>query len=120
MDDIARALLRPAGRPTPSNGTVHAHEIQQPDRRADELRDRLHELLTEANGTLVELRVATRRRELAELPTDWLTPQPAMSLVGSCCAGALRAVFLAAARVGLHRMGMLDGEVDLDPELRHL
>ena len=42
--------------------------IQQPDRRADELRDRLDELLTEATGTLAELRIAARRGELAELP----------------------------------------------------
>jgi hypothetical protein len=42
--------------------------IQPPDRRADELRDRLDELLTEATGTLAELRIAARRGELAELP----------------------------------------------------
>jgi len=118
-------------RPYPTQVLVEAEEdagsaqgtfdgIQPPDRRAGELRDRLDELLTEASGTLVELRIAARRGELAELPTVCLTPQPAMSLVGSCCAGTLRAVFLAAASVGLHRMGMLDGEVDLDPELRHL
>jgi hypothetical protein len=74
--------------------------IQPPDRRAGELRDRLDELLTEATGRLVELRIAARRDELAELPTVCLTPQPAMSLVGSCCAGALWAVFLAAAMSG--------------------
>jgi hypothetical protein len=51
--------------------------IQPPDRRAGELRDRLDELLAEATGTLVELRIAARRRgELAELPTVCLTPQP--------------------------------------------
>ena len=42
--------------------------IQPPDRRADELRDRLDELLTEATGTLAELRIAARRGELTELP----------------------------------------------------
>jgi hypothetical protein len=42
--------------------------IQPPDRRADELRDQLDELLTEATGTLAELRIAARRGELAELP----------------------------------------------------
>ena len=42
--------------------------IQPPDRQADELRDRLDELLTEATGTLAELRIAARRGELAELP----------------------------------------------------
>jgi DDE domain len=48
------------------------------------------------------------------------TPVQLDPLVGSGCAGALRAVLLAAASVGSHRMGMLDGEMDLDPELRHL
>jgi hypothetical protein len=42
--------------------------IQPPDQRADELRDRLDELLTEATGTLADLRIAARRGELAELP----------------------------------------------------
>ena len=42
--------------------------IQPPHRQADELRDRLDELLTEATGTLAELRIAARRGELAELP----------------------------------------------------
>jgi hypothetical protein len=42
--------------------------IQPPDRQADELRDRLDELLTEATGTLAELRIAARRGELTELP----------------------------------------------------
>jgi hypothetical protein len=42
--------------------------IQPPDRRADELRDQLDELLTEATGTLAALRIAARRGELAELP----------------------------------------------------
>jgi hypothetical protein len=42
--------------------------IQPPDRQADELRDRLDELLTEATGTLAELRIAARRGELADLP----------------------------------------------------
>jgi hypothetical protein len=42
--------------------------IQPPDRRADELRDQLDELLTEATGTLADLRIAARRGELAELP----------------------------------------------------
>ena len=42
--------------------------IQPPDQRADELRSRLDELLTEATGTLAELRVAARRGRFAELP----------------------------------------------------
>ena len=42
--------------------------IQPPDQRADELRDRLDELLTEATGTLAGLRIAARRGELAALP----------------------------------------------------
>src|SRR5215217_3354623 len=42
--------------------------IQPPDRQADELRDRLDELLTEATGALADLRIAARRGELAELP----------------------------------------------------
>jgi len=42
--------------------------IQPPHRQADELRDRLDELLTEATGTLAELRIAARRGELTELP----------------------------------------------------
>jgi hypothetical protein len=35
--------------------------IQPPDQRTAELRDRLDELLTEATGTLAELRIAARR-----------------------------------------------------------
>ena len=42
--------------------------IQPPDQRADELRSRLDDLLTEATGTLAELRVAARRGRFAELP----------------------------------------------------
>jgi len=42
--------------------------IQPPDQRADELRGRLDELLTEATGTLAELRIAARRGRFAELP----------------------------------------------------
>jgi hypothetical protein len=42
--------------------------IQPPDQRADALRDRLDELLTEATGTLAELRIAARRGERAGLP----------------------------------------------------
>ena len=41
-------------------------------------------------------------------------------LVRSSWSGALGAVLLTASPVGLNGMGMLDGEVDLDPELRHL
>jgi hypothetical protein len=40
---------------------------QPPDRRADQLRDRLDELLTEATSTLAELRIAARRGRVAEL-----------------------------------------------------
>src|SRR5215204_2605188 len=42
--------------------------IQPPDRRADELRDRLDELLGETTDTLASLRIAARRGELASLP----------------------------------------------------
>ena len=42
--------------------------IQPPDQRADELRGRLDELLTQATGTLAELRIAARRGHFAELP----------------------------------------------------
>jgi len=42
--------------------------IQPPDQRADQLRSRLDALLTEATGTLAELRVAARRGRFAELP----------------------------------------------------
>src|SRR5215207_3537004 len=42
--------------------------IQPPDRRADELRDQLDELLGEATDTLASLRIAARRGELASLP----------------------------------------------------
>jgi hypothetical protein len=42
--------------------------IQPPDDRADELRARLDDLLTEATGTLTDLRIAARRGRFAELP----------------------------------------------------
>jgi hypothetical protein len=42
--------------------------IQPPDRRADQLRDRLDPLLTQATSTLAELRIAARRGRIAELP----------------------------------------------------
>ena len=48
-----------------AQGTFDA--IQPPDRRADELRDHLDELLTQATDTLTELRVAARRGHTAEL-----------------------------------------------------
>jgi hypothetical protein len=41
--------------------------IQPPDQRADQLRSRLDDLLTEATGTLAELRIAARRGRFAEL-----------------------------------------------------
>jgi len=41
--------------------------IQPPDRRADELRGRLDDLLTQATDTLAELRIAARRGHTAEL-----------------------------------------------------
>ena len=41
--------------------------IQPPDRRADELRDRLDGLLGQATDTLAELRIAARRGHTAEL-----------------------------------------------------
>ena len=49
-----------------AQGTFDA--IQPPDRRADRLRDRLDELLTEATSTLAEMRIAARRGRTAELP----------------------------------------------------
>jgi len=49
-----------------AQGTFDA--IQPPDRRADELRATLDELLDEATGTLGDLRIAARRGRLAELP----------------------------------------------------
>ena len=42
--------------------------IQPPDQRADQLRSRLDDLLSEATGTLAELRIAARRGRFAELP----------------------------------------------------
>jgi hypothetical protein len=42
--------------------------IQPPDRRADQLRGRLDELVGEATDTLAELRIAARRGRLADLP----------------------------------------------------
>ena len=42
--------------------------IQPPDDRADELRARLDDLLTEATGALTDLRIAARRGRFAELP----------------------------------------------------
>ena len=48
-----------------AQGTFEA--IQPPDRRADELRDQLGELLDEATATLAELRIAARRGDLDEL-----------------------------------------------------
>jgi hypothetical protein len=49
-----------------AQGTFDA--IQPPDRRADQLRTRLDELLTEATSILAELRIAARWGRLAELP----------------------------------------------------
>jgi hypothetical protein len=49
-----------------AQGTFDA--IQPPDQRADELRSRLDELLTEATGALADLRIAARRGRFAELP----------------------------------------------------
>jgi hypothetical protein len=48
-----------------AQGTFDA--IQPPDRRADELRDHLDELVSEATDTLAELRIAARRGRTAEL-----------------------------------------------------
>jgi hypothetical protein len=42
--------------------------IQPPDDRADELRARLDDLLSDATGTLTDLRIAARRGRFAELP----------------------------------------------------
>ena len=43
--------------------------IQPPDQRADELRSRLDDLLSQATDTLANLRIAVRRGRFAELPT---------------------------------------------------
>ena len=48
-----------------ARGTFAA--IQPPDQRADELRNHLDELVSEATGTLAELRIAARRGHTAEL-----------------------------------------------------
>jgi hypothetical protein len=48
-----------------AQGTFDA--IQPPDRRADELRAQLDELLGQATDTLAELRIAARRGDTAEL-----------------------------------------------------
>jgi hypothetical protein len=48
-----------------AQGTFDA--IQPPDQRADELRGRLDDLLTQATDTLAELRIAARRGHTAEL-----------------------------------------------------
>jgi hypothetical protein len=52
--------------------------IQPPDQRADQLRSRLDDLLTEATGTLAELRVAARRGRFAELP-ELARPLPGLA-----------------------------------------
>src|SRR5215207_2908757 len=50
-----------------AQGTFDA--IQPLDQRADELRGRLDDLLTQATGTLAELRIAARRGRLATCPS---------------------------------------------------
>jgi hypothetical protein len=57
-----------------AQGTFDA--IQPPDRRADELRDHLDELLGRAADTLAELRIAARRGQTGELA------EPAAPLAG--------------------------------------
>jgi hypothetical protein len=57
-----------------AQGTFDA--IQPPDRRADELRDHLDELLGQATDTLAELRIAARRGQTGELA------EPAAPLAG--------------------------------------
>ena len=57
-----------------AQGTFDA--IQPPDRRADELRDHLDELVSEATDTLAELRIAARRGQTGELA------EPAAPLAG--------------------------------------
>ena len=48
-----------------AQGTFAA--IQPPDRRADQLRDQLDELLGQATDTLADLRIAARRGRFTEL-----------------------------------------------------
>src|SRR5215211_7982913 len=63
---LTQALVEAEEDAGSAQGTFDA--IQPPDRRADELRDHLDELLGQATDTLAELRIAARRGELAELP----------------------------------------------------
>jgi hypothetical protein len=63
---LSQILVEAEEEATAAQGTFDA--IQPPDHRADQLRDRLDELLTEATSTLAELRIAARRGRLDELP----------------------------------------------------
>jgi hypothetical protein len=62
---LSQILVEAEEEATAAQGTFDA--IQPPDHRADQLRDRLDELLTEATSTLAELRIAARRGRLDEL-----------------------------------------------------
>jgi hypothetical protein len=63
---LSQILVEAEEEATAAQGTFDA--IQPPDQRADQLRDRLDELLTEATSTLAELRIAARRGRFDELP----------------------------------------------------
>jgi hypothetical protein len=62
---LAQVLAEASEDADAAQGTFDA--IQPPDRRADELRDHLDELVSEATDTLAELRIAVRRGRTAEL-----------------------------------------------------
>jgi hypothetical protein len=59
-----------------AQGTFDA--IQPPDQRADQIRARLDDLLTEATDTLADLRIAARRGRFAEL-ADLAEPLPKLA-----------------------------------------
>ena len=71
---LSQILAEAEEEATAAQGTFDA--IQPPDRRADELRDHLDELLGEATDALAELRIAARRGHTAELA------EPAAPLAG--------------------------------------
>jgi hypothetical protein len=63
---VTQLLVEAEEGPGAAQGTFDG--IQPPDRRADELRDQLDELLGQATDALASLRIAARRGELATLP----------------------------------------------------
>jgi hypothetical protein len=63
---LAQVLVEAEEDAGAAQGTFEA--IQPPDRRADELRGQLGDLLGDATDTLAELRIAARRGDLDALP----------------------------------------------------